>query len=704
MRRYSIRITIAGYKDDILRLYQANPEYGQEVLEFVNSSQYSIPQNFKLLAAWMRKDPTFDELSVMHSLDHIGDERITYKVNLKSNSITLNDREFNTPLELEEYLSTLVRTSQPEGVSTDINTDLVPVMENQDGSIKVYKITGDNAQLKASELAGDTPWCITKPESGMLRRYRKDKASTFYFVIDKNMEGTKLAKVAIDLNKSEIVELTDLKNFTGSSLTEDIPGEKGRDWASYSSYLSKRGINLGAKNDEGEPLLKNDPLTEKELSDIAFNEKYSYGKFTLEEFQELFKGQNFRDNRPEKLITNLRRHLPLDCLEWLVKVNRPYTNKLIFQYIQSNVEFDENEIDLIRNYPKIFKEYRRVAAVRIKRYKQIRPSDRLIFTNQEFTEILNIYELPLNLVPGEFRTEDVILKRLDDDEIGFDTMYQLKEFPKIITPKIKEKIFSFMIYKKSHYKVNLFRTDSHFYNLFFEKATLNQIAYNVAEFAKDLPFELFLLPRAVVENYKFYELLNKYGYKRWIHAFDSGLVGGMRGLTTAITFLIQAILYDFDFLKVIMDADKNINLRYKLMYAITKTNKELYEKIVSSKYKNFFPLSARTVFKVRGDLGRSEDKIFPTESIYLPGVKKNQKDIKLYQAIKDQVPVGEQIPMQTEQVEQQRNPNKLVDIMKKLDDKGFYGLSDKLTQSLSPNQPLPDQRPRPQDVPVEFED
>ena len=42
--------------------------------------------------------------------------------------------------------------------------------------------------------------------------------------------------------------------------------------------------------------------------------------------------------------------------------------------------------------------------------------------------------------------------------------------------------------------------------------------------------------------------------------------------------------------------------------------------------------------------------------------------------------------------------------MKKLDDKGFYGLSDKLTQSLSPNQPLPNQQPRPQDVPVEFED
>ena len=109
MRRYSIRITIAGYKDDILRLYQDNPEYGQKVLDFVNSEQYSIPQNFRLLAGWMRKDPSYDELSVMHSLEHIGDERLAYKVNLRSNSITLDDREFSTPLELEEYLATLVK-------------------------------------------------------------------------------------------------------------------------------------------------------------------------------------------------------------------------------------------------------------------------------------------------------------------------------------------------------------------------------------------------------------------------------------------------------------------------------------------------------------------------------------------------------------------------------------------------------------------
>ena len=43
--------------------------------------------------------------------------------------------------------------------------------------------------------------------------------------------------------------------------------------------------------------------------------------------------------------------------------------------------------------------------------------------------------------------------------------------------KIISEAFSFMIYEKSMYKVNLFRTDHYLYNLFFEKATLNQIAY-----------------------------------------------------------------------------------------------------------------------------------------------------------------------------------------------------------------------------------
>lgn len=704
MKRYSIRITIAGYKDDILRLYQANSEYGQQVLEFVNSDQYSIPQPYKSLAGWMRIDPSYDELSVMHSLDHIQDERLPYKINLKSKTITINDQTFATPDELERYLASLIRTSEPE-VSTYTETDLVPIMQNQDGSIKVYKITGDNAQQKASELAGDTAWCITKPASGMLQRYRKTKASTFYFVFDKNMEGTKLAKVAIDLNKSEIVELTDLKNFTGHVLTEDIPGEKGRDWNAYSSYLSKRGIVLDAKNDNDEPLLKNEPLTEKELSDIVFNERFSAGNFTLEEFQQLFKGQNFRENRPEKVITSMRNYLPADCLKWLVEVNRPYTNKLVIQYLQSGRELPEDQVEIIKSFPKIFKEYKRIAVVRIKRYKQIRFSDKLIFTNEELAEILSIYELPLNLVPGFLFTEDFILKRLDGPE-AVPTIEQLKDYVQKITPKIKEKIFSLIQSLETfNLKSDLFSDGSYLYNLFFSKSTLNEIAYYVAKIAKDIDYSRLNLPLAVSENYKFYDLLNKYGYKKWIHAFDKGQAGNMNRLTTTITFLIQGILYDFDFLKVIMDSEKNENFRLRMMFAILNTNKELYDKIISSKYKTYFPLMARTTVKLRGDMGLKEDQIFSDrESIYLRDIKQNQKSLKLYHIIKDQIPVGEPIPLQPEQVEQQINPNILVDIMKKLDDKGFYGLSDRLTQSLSPNQPQPNQRPRPQDVPVEFED
>jgi hypothetical protein len=702
---FNYRIVIAGYKDDILHLYKENPEYGQKVLEFVNSDQYSIPQSFKSLAGWMRIDPSYDELSVMHSLDHIQDERLPYKINLKSKTITINDQTFATPDELERYLASLIRTSEPE-VSTDTETDLVPIMQNQDGSIKVYKITGENAQAKATELGGDTSWCITKP-GGMLQRYRKTKASTFYFVIDKNMEGTMLAKVAIDFNKNEIVELTDLRNVTGRELTVDIPGEKGKDLSAYSSYLMKKGIDIGAKNDNDEPLLKNEPLTEKELSDIEFNERFSAGNFTLEEFQQLFKGQNFRENRPEKLITSLRNYLPADCLKWLVEVNRPYTNKLVIQYLQSGRELPEDHLEIIKSYPKIFKEYKRIATVRLKRYKQLRETDNLIFTIDELLEILSIDELPLILVPNSLRTEELILKRLDSDN-PVPTIDQLENFASRITPKIKEKIF-YLIQSLDDLglKEFLFSEGGYLYNLFFSKSTLNEIAYNVAKIAKDVDYNRLDLPRAVSENYKFYELLNKYGYKKWIHAFDMGQAGNMNRLTTTISFLIQGILHDFDFLKVIMDAEKNENFRWRMMFAILNTNRELYDKIISSKYKTYFPLMARTTFKLRGDMGLTEDSIFQgRQSISLPNIKQNQNknSLRLYHMIKDQIPVGEQIPMQTEQVEQQRNPNKLVDIMKKLDDKGFYGLSDKLTQSLSPNQPLPDQRPRPQDVPVEFED
>ena len=703
---FNYRIVIAGYKDDILHLYKENPEYGQKVLEFVNSDQYSIPQSYKSLAGWMRIDPSYDELSVMHSLDHIQDERLPYKINLKSKTITINDQTFATPDDLERYLASLIRTSEPE-VSTDTETDLVPIMQNQDGSIKVYKITGENAQAKATELGGDTSWCITKP-GGMLQRYRKTKASTFYFVFDKNMEGTVLAKVAIDFNKNEIVELTDLRNVTGRELTVDIPGEKGRDLSAYSSYLMKKGIDIGSKNVNNELLLKNEPLTEKELSDIEFNERFSAGNFTLEEFQQLFKGQNFRENRPEKLITSMRNYLPADCLKWLVEVNRPYTNKLVIQYLQSGRELPEDQVEIIKSFPKIFKEYKRIATVRIKRYKQVRSTDKLIFTNEELAEILSLYELPLKFVPILLLTEDLILKRLDSDE-AVPTIEQLEDFVPRITPKIKDKIFYLIQSLESwNLKPDLFSTRSYLYNLFFSKSTLNEIAYYVAKIAKDIDYSRLDLPVAVSENYKFYDLLNKYGYKKWIHAFDKGQAGNMNRLTTTISFLIQGILHDFDFLKVIMDAEKNENFRWRMMFAILNTNKELYDKIISSKYKTYFPLMARTTVKLRGDMGLTEDQIFSDrESIYLPGIKQyqNKKSLKLYHMIKDQIPVGEPIQIQTEQVEQQRDPNKLVGLMKKLDDKGFYGLADKLTKSFTPNQPQPAQPlPHPAQIQEEEEE
>lgn len=702
---FNYRIVIAGYKDDILHLYKENPEYGQKVLEFVNSSQYSIPQSFKSLAGWMRIDPSYDELSVMHSLDHIQDERLPYKINLKAKTITINDQTFATPDELETYLASLIRTSEPE-VSTDIETDLVPIMQNQDGSIKVYKITGENAQAKATELGGDTSWCITKPSSGMLQRYRKNKASTFYFVIDKNMEGTMLAKVAIDFNKNEIVELTDLKNLTGKDLTVDIPGEKGRDIRAYSSYLLKRGIDIGAKNDNNEPIIKNDPLTEKELSDIEFNEKFNSGGFTLEEFQQLFKGQYFRENRAEKLITSLRNYLPIKCLKWLVEVNRPYTNKLVIQYLQSGRELPEDHLEIIKSFPKIFKEYKRIATVRLKRYKQLRETDNLIFTNDELLEILSIDDLPLLLVPSSLRTEELILKRLDSDDPA-PTIEQLKDFASRITPKIKEKIFYIIQSSKDlHLKEHLFSENSYLYNLFFSKSTLNEIAYYVSKIAKDVDYDRLDLPRVVSENYKFYELLNKYGYKKWIHAFDKGIAGSMTTLNITISFLIQGILHDFDFLKVIMDAEKNENFRWRMMFAILNTNRQLYNKIISSKYKTYFPLMARTTFKLRGDMGLTEEQIFEgRQSISLPSIKsqQNKKYLSLYHMIKDEIPVGEPIQIQTEQVDQQKNPNKLVGIMKKLDDKGFYGLADKLTKSFTPNQPQPAQ-PLPQPAQAQEEE
>ena len=301
MKRYSFRVIVASLKEDVQKLFPEHQAYGIQILRLLNDTSNGIPQNMKLLAAWCFLDPSTSVPVVRHVIEHIIYEKITYKISPKRKTATLGlsegERTFSKPSELIAFLDAQIRTSVAE---VSIETDIEPLIQSEDGRIKIYKVFGENAPQIAKKLAGDTTWCITKPNSGMYYFYRNQTGSTFYFVFDENMKGTPLEKVAVDLNtskKGEIVRLTDLNNRTGENLTADVPGSEGTDWKAYSSYLTQSGIDLNEQEENGQNKLRREPLTQVEIEEqTLLGEPLS----TLEDFKKLFTNENIRRNFPSK--------------------------------------------------------------------------------------------------------------------------------------------------------------------------------------------------------------------------------------------------------------------------------------------------------------------------------------------------------------------------------------------------------------------
>jgi hypothetical protein len=113
-------------------------------------------------------------------------------------------------------------------------------------------------------------FCIGQPGNTMYKSYRDDKASTFYFILDKtrittNDDGTPnlddpLHVVVFDRTKHGI-ELTDARNTTGNI------AEFGNDSEAYVGYLRKLGVPETIKDEisgEEKQLMPNRPKSEQE--------------------------------------------------------------------------------------------------------------------------------------------------------------------------------------------------------------------------------------------------------------------------------------------------------------------------------------------------------------------------------------------------------------------------------------------------------
>ena len=185
-------------------------------------------------------------------------------------------------------------------VKTEISNH-VPVAVG-DG-IKIYEVK--NAQDSRDLVGNQTNWCIGYPgASNMWQSYRNTKDSTFFIVFDENPPTENQSIVALDFTKFG-VELTDIPNRTGTSLSDTIrfkyqategdlkseidkysgPYEEndtkfeydqntndvvGNNFKTYRLYLKSKGIDLDAlqtdpSTGDTAKIFRNKPQTPEEL-------------------------------------------------------------------------------------------------------------------------------------------------------------------------------------------------------------------------------------------------------------------------------------------------------------------------------------------------------------------------------------------------------------------------------------------------------
>jgi len=237
---------------------------------------------FRPIAAWMLARDS-DEFAINDIVSHLTEYINIKKLNPANIKVTRNDVVINgeSSPNLEEFINfvhgnfPVVRQQVVQ--KRDENLEHIPVLTG-DG-IKIYKV--EQAQ-DSKELAADTSWCIAyKGPNNMWQSYRSNQAATFFIVWDENPPTPNQRKVALQYNARD-VNITDILNRTGPTLTNDISFEyngqtiTGRDIPTYLTYLRSKGVNIDAttKNPETgdeEKILKNKPITpeEKLLTDLS---------------------------------------------------------------------------------------------------------------------------------------------------------------------------------------------------------------------------------------------------------------------------------------------------------------------------------------------------------------------------------------------------------------------------------------------------
>ena len=202
----------------------------------------------------------FDTYNDLLKRNLVGPITIDEKVNGGKTiyKLKINDKIFDNFIRFTEFIDGKkpAKVLPKKGEIASNESEDKPIYEGN--GISVYQADDVTKCIRYSngELTGRTyPFCIGKysASENMYFNYRDEKASTFYFIVDKNRSMDDPVHMVVYDATEHGVELTDANNTTGNI------AEYGGDVDGYEEYLKSKGVPVDK--------MVNIPRSQKEIEE-----------------------------------------------------------------------------------------------------------------------------------------------------------------------------------------------------------------------------------------------------------------------------------------------------------------------------------------------------------------------------------------------------------------------------------------------------
>jgi hypothetical protein len=275
-----------------------------------------------------------DIINVFNEYDSLEIKKRVEPIQMSKTGFKIGNKEFANFLTLSEFIHGETNKYSPSGgsVSKDFVADKKPLWSGNNIDIYEGDHVGKCIAYTSGALTGrGYSFCIGQPGNTMYKSYRDMKASTFYYIIDRNrfkkdQDGSvnlddPLHIVVFDAtgikeNGELRIELTDANNKTGNI------SEFGTDTKAYIEYLKSKGVPLEK--------LVNKAKTEKETKEDeavgSYNNNFNWFKKLTFEFKSSYIG---RGNR-----------LTDEQFDFIVK-----SDELISQYVDTGLKISEYQVN-----------------------------------------------------------------------------------------------------------------------------------------------------------------------------------------------------------------------------------------------------------------------------------------------------------------------------------------------------------------------